>query len=382
MKRDKKEEKLNIGEINEVVLLSKRILKVLFAIIILSIVFIGFSIFKEIKLFTIIINILKVLTPFFVGLVIAWLLDPIVSSLEKKKIKRTLGAIFVFFVFIVILYLFFRIMIPMLYNQINEFITVIPNLLVSISDFVNKLFIKLESTGMDLSTIKSNVAETINNISLNLTTEFPKKFISTVSGTLSSIGSFGLGLIVGFYLLIDFNAMKNIISFVPKKHRIAFKSICKKINTTFRDYLQGTLAIAIIIFIISSIAFAIIGLPSPMLFGLICGITNIIPYIGPWIGGAVAGIVSITVSPLVCILTVVIVFIVQQIDAIVLQPLVMSKAVKLHPVTIMIGLLVFEYLFGVIGMILATPIISGMKIIFSYFNDKYDLINKLRDNND
>ena len=381
MKKDKNKEELNIGGINEIVVLSKRILKVLFAIIILSIIFLTFLIFKEIKIFEVLLNVLKVISPFFIGLIIAWLLDPIVTALEKKKVKRTIGAIFVFFVFIVVLYLFFRIVIPMLYEQINDFIKIIPNLVNYISGFVNNIFDKFDNSGMDLSGIKNKFFDSIEDLSMDLTTNFPKTFITIVTGAISSIGTFGLGLIVGFYLLIDFNAMRGLITFVPKKNRIAFNSICKKLNTTFRDYLQGTFTISMILFVICSIAFAIVGLPSPMLFGLICGITNVIPYIGPWIGGAIATVVALTVSPLVGVLTVVIVVIAQQIDSIALQPLIMSKAVKLHPVTIMIGLLVFEYFFGVVGMILATPIISAIKIIFSYFNEKYDLINKLKDDN-
>ena len=115
-----------------------------------------------------------------------------------------------------------------------------------------------------------------------------------------------------------------------------------------------------------------------MLFGLVCGITNIIPYIGPWLGGGICVIIGFTVSPFVGIITAVICFVVQQLDSIVFQPLIMGKTMKLHPVTIMIGLLVFGYLFGIVGMILATPIISGIKVIINYFDKKYDLIVKLK----
>ena len=150
-----------------------------------------------------------------------------------------------------------------------------------------------------------------------------------------------------------------------------------ELDDTCKDFVQGTLLISFIVFVITSIFFAIIGLPSPMLFGLICGITNIIPYIGPWVGGAIAAIVGFTVSPLVGILTIVIAFVSQQIDGIILQPLIMGKTMKLHPVTIMIGLLVFGYFFGMLGMIIATPTIACMKIIIMYINDKYKLKDKI-----
>lgn len=119
-------------------------------------------------------------------------------------------------------------------------------------------------------------------------------------------------------------------------------------------------------------------MPSPLLFGIICGITNVIPYIGPWIGGAICVIIGFTISPLVGILAAVVAVIVQQLDNVVLQPVIMGKTMKLHPVTIMIGLLVFGYFFGIIGMILATPIMAGIKIILNYFDEKYDLMQKIK----
>ena len=375
----KNKEELNVKEINDVVVLSKKILKVLFAIIILSIVFITLAIFKEANIFNGIFGFLKVLTPLFVGIVIAWLLDPLVTSLEKKKVKRVIGTIFVFFGFVLIVYLFFRIAIPMLYKQINDFITIIPNLFMTVSNFTENIFDSFAKTGLDVTKVEQHFYETIESLSMNLTTDLPQTFISIITGAISSVGTFGLGLIIGFYLLIDFNILKRLSQFIPRKNRTIVKSIYKKINTTFRDYLQGTLLISTIIFVISSIAFAIIGVPSPMLFGLICGITNVIPYIGPWIGGAIVTLVSLTVSPFVGILAAIIAFILQQIDSLALQPLIMSKAVKLHPVTIMVGLLVFEHFFGIVGMIIATPVISGTKIILSYLNDKYDLLGKIKE---
>ena len=74
------------------------------------------------------------------------------------------------------------------------------------------------------------------------------------------------------------------------------------------------------------------------------------------------------------------VVIAQVLESYFLQPLVMGKTMKLHPVTIMIGLLLFGHFFGIIGMILATPVISIIKTIFQFFNEKYDIMEKLTDN--
>ncbi len=379
MNNNKKEE-LNYHNLNEVIGLSKKMLKILYTCVILAIIVFVIILFKNLEIFKVLGSILGVISPFFIGLVIAWLLDPAVTYLQKKNVKRSIGTIVVFFVFILILYLLFRIMLPLLYTQLNEFITnSLPTLIKSTGTFIENLFTKLEATGFDFTSVETSVYKALENIGVDLTTGLPKAALNVVSTLVSSIGTFGLGLIVGFYLLIDFEGVKKIFNYIPIKNKEGFNYIIGKLNIAFRSFVQGTLFISLIIMILSSIFYGIIGLPSALLFGLICGITNIIPYIGPWIGGAICVIVGLTVSPLTGILAGVVAFAIQQVDGMILQPLIMSKTMKLHPVTIMIGLLVFGYLFGILGMIFATPIMASIKIIASYYNEKYNLIGKLKE---
>lgn len=379
MNNNKKEE-LNYHNLNEVIGLSKKMLKILYTCVILAIIVFVIILFKNLEIFKVLGSILGVISPFFIGLVIAWLLDPAVTYLQKKNVKRSIGTIVVFFVFILILYLLFRIMLPLLYTQLNEFITnSLPTLIKSTGTFIENLFTKLEATGFDFTSVETSVYKALENIGVDLTTGLPKAALNFVSTLVSSIGTFGLGLIVGFYLLIDFEGVKKIFNYIPIKNKEGFNYIIGKLNIAFRSFVQGTLFISLIIMILSSIFYGIIGLPSALLFGLICGITNIIPYIGPWIGGAICVIVGLTVSPLTGILAGVVAFAIQQVDGMILQPLIMSKTMKLHPVTIMIGLLVFGYLFGILGMIFATPIMASIKIIASYYNEKYNLIGKLKE---
>ncbi|CDA23781.1 possible permease [Mycoplasma sp. CAG:611] len=379
MNNNKKEE-LNYHNLNEVIGLSKKMLKILYTCVILAIIVFVIILFKNLEIFKVLGSILGVISPFFIGLVIAWLLDPAVTYLQKKNVKRSIGTIVVFFVFILILYLLFRIMLPLLYTQLNEFITnSLPTLIKSTGTFIENLFTKLEATGFDFTSVETSVYKALENIGVDLTTGLPKAALNVVSTLVSSIGTFGLGLIVGFYLLIDFEGVKKIFNYIPIKNKEGFNYIIGKLNIAFRSFVQGTLFISLIIMILSSIFYGIIGLPSALLFGLICGITNIIPYIGPWIGGAICVIVGLTVSPLTGILAGVVAFAIQQVDGMILQPLIMSKTMKLHPVTIMIGLLVFGYLFGILGMIFATPVMASVKIIASYYNEKYNLIGRLKE---
>ena len=135
-----------------------------------------------------------------------------------------------------------------------------------------------------------------------------------------------------------------------------------------------------LLFVVSVIGFSVIGLNAPVLVSFICVITNLIPYIGPYMGAAVAGAIGFAESPLIGILTLVFILVVQTIDGEVLNPLVMSKKMNLSPITIIISLLIFEYLFGIPGMIIATPVVAILKIIYVFLDEKYGFFDFLGKN--
>lgn len=377
----KKKEEVNISDLNQVIDLSKKILKVLYYTIILLSILLVLVLLAKLHIKKYILGVLSVIAPLFIGIVIAWLLNPLVTKLTKKKVSRTIASVFVFFMFLVIIFLVIKFMVPMLYKQINDFMEIIPSLFSEVSSFSRNVFEKLSTTGFDFSGVEDKVYDSLQEFGSDLTTSLPTMIIGGVSKFISSVGSLVLGLIVAFYLLLDFDRMDKIFDIVPNKHRNTFRKLMRDLDSTCKDFVQGTLLIALIVAIITSILFAIAGLPSPMLFGLICGVTNIIPYIGPWVGGAIAAIVGFTVSPLVGLFAIVIAFISQEIDGMLLQPLIMGKTMKLHPVTIMIGLLVFGYFFGIIGMIFATPVIACCKVIIIFLNDRYKFKDRIVNSN-
>ena len=373
----KRKKEVDIENLNTVIDLTKKILRVLFVAIILISVLLVIALCGKLHVGRILISVLKVAAPLFIGFIIAWLLNPVVTFFTKKNVNRSIASIFVFAMFLVIIFLVIKFMLPMLYKQIYDFVEIIPSLFTHFSTVVQNAFEKLSSTGFDFSKVETNVYDYLQKFGTNLTTSLPSTIIDGVGKFVSSVGTLLLSLIVGFYLLIDFDSMKKIFDYTPKKYRNTLRKLAHDLDETCKDFVQGTLLIALIVASITSVLFAIVKLPSPMLFGLICGLTNIIPYVGPWIGGGIAAIVGFTVSPLTGILTIAVAFTAQQIDGIVLQPLIMGKTMKLHPVTIMIGLLIFGYFFGIWGMILATPVIACCKVIILYLNDRYNIKDKI-----
>lgn len=376
-----KKDKLDVKNLNEVIGTSKKILKIFYVLAILSLIGLGIFLLRETKILALFLKILKVISPLFIGILVAWILDPLVNWFVKKGVKRVIASIFAFFILIFVIYILCILIFPKLGSQINDFIAIVPSIFTSIYNWIDNLFDKLSSSAFDFSNIKNHIYSGISGISANITTKLPTMVVGFVTNFVSGIGTFLLGLIVGFYLLIDFNAIKRVLDFVPKKYHENIIEIASRINTSFRNFIQGTLLVSLGIFILSLIGYSAIGLKAPMLFALLCAITNIIPYIGPWLGGAICAIVGFTVSPLCGILTIIVAFVIQQIDGIILHPLIMGKTMKLHPVSIMIGLLIFGSLFGIWGMVLATPIMAGIKTIINYFDEKYEIISRFKKNN-
>lgn len=379
IKKDKIE-KIDTKNVNDVLLLSKRILKIMYALFIILAFYVAIIVFKELKVKATLLVILKILTPLFIGVVVAWLFDPFVKKLKKKGIRRSLGAIIVYVVFLLLLAIIIGSIIPILIEQINEFATSLPSIFDSVKTWTNDLFDKLNNVeGIDAIAMKEEVFRKIETIGVSITSSLPEMLLNGVKTFFSGIGTFIVGLIIGFYLLVGFdNANELLITWLPKKMQNDTRDLLNEVNTSLRKFIRGAFYDCGLVFVVTSLGFIIVGLKSPLLFGLFCGITNVIPYAGPYIGGAPAVIVGFAQGPVTGILTLLTIFVVQFLEGNLLQPVIMSKTTKLHPVTIMLGLLIFGHFFGIIGMVLSTPIIAACKTVALYFIEKYELLSYQR----
>ena len=378
MKLFKQNDKLNMEEVNEVVSLSKRILHLLYIAMVIAMILIVTIIVREWGILKFLLNILGVLAPFFLGFVLAWLMNPLVTRMEKKKIPRVVGTLIVYSVFLLILLLFIRFLIPVIYEQLQVLINNLPAIFRELESFLDSIFSKFGNIqGFDLQGMKESILQTVTSYLNNFMTSAPAFIMNFAGGLFSSMVTICFGLVIGIYMLIDFDSINgHLLQLLPKKNRFEASLLITNISTEVRKSVNGTLLVATMVFICDSIGFWIVGLQAPILFGLLCGITDLIPYIGPYIGGAVAVVVGFAQSPLVGFLTLLVAIIVQLIENNILQPIIMSKTMKLHPVTIIVGLLIFEHFFGIIGMILATPCIALGKVVWKFFKEKYNLFHE------
>lgn len=373
----RKNNKLDIDGVNEIVYLGKNILKILFIVLCISTVLVGFILCKEVGVFKFIGSVLNVLAPLFIGFVVAWLFAPFVNKLTKKGMPRILASTIVYIIFIVFLIIFFRIFIPVIYSEINDLINTLPGIMGKITDFINTTFARIDIEGVDIEAIKTNILEAVTAYGNGISSNLPTTIVTVMSDLFSGLGTIFFGLVIGLYMLFDFDNVTNLLlKVIPKKHQMEVANLVENIGIEVRKCVNGTLLVACMVLVCDTIGFTLIGLKSALLFGLFCGITDLIPYIGPWIGTAVATVVGLTQSPLIGLGVFIIAVAVQLVESYILQPIVMSKATNLHPVTIICGLLIFGHFFGILGMILATPIMSIIKVIWHFTKDKLAIFPK------
>ena len=369
--------KINYQDLNDILKIGKKILGIFLILIIILSIYICVRVCKELNVSSIIVTLFSILSPLFIGIVSAWLLKPVVNYLEKKKVRRIIGVSLSYVVLLAIIFLILNSIIPLAYNQISDLSQLVPKIISNIESIIDKVLGHFNNIdAINVSELKDKIIGVAEGYANGVYNDLPNHIVGIVRGFISGAGTLLIGLIIGFFLLLGFNNVgDSLMIFVPRKFQKSTKEITGKITKALRGYVNGAIFDATIIFIACSIAFALIGLKSPILFALFCALMNVIPYAGPYIGGFPAILVAFSQGMGVGIGVTLSIVIIQALEGNIMSPIVMSKTTKLHPVTIIVGLLVFGHFFGIVGMLLSTPIISVGKVIIEFIDSKIHIFN-------
>lgn len=190
--------------------------------------------------------------------------------------------------------------------------------------------------------------------------------VDMAPGVLGIVGNIVVVPFLAVFLLRDGPQVKNgIIRLVPNRYFEFALDAIHKVDQQLGRYLRGLLLDVLAVATMSAAAFWMLGIGSSVLLGVITGVFNVIPYIGALLGGGIAAIVTLLSTGSAAQMTAVIgaVFVVQIIDEVIVQPLLLSKAVALHPIEIVLAIMVASQFFGVFGMVLAVPVASAGKVV-------------------
>ena len=379
MDEKKKNEKIDYKNLNALIQTARVILKILLILSICGIIIFGFIFLEKTQIINIIGTVLSISLPLFIGFGFAWLVEPMIRMFERQKLSRKASTFIVYALFILILLLLLVLVVPEFISQLRELISQVPSFVADIRGFITNLFGKFKDSEIDINTIQTNIITQLESFASNLTNNSLSGIVNAITKILSSSATVILGIIIGLYFSLDFDKIQHSIkNLIPKKHKEDGDKLFHELNVMARGYVSGTLFTSLVVTFFTFIGLIISGIGSPLLFAIFCGITNIIPYFGPYIGGIPTIIVAFSVSPMCGIIATITIVLVQTIEGNIINPIIVGKATDIHPITIVIGLLVFQHYFGIIGMIIATPVIGAIKILFNFFNAKYGIVEMIK----
>ncbi|HEX9683821.1 MAG TPA: AI-2E family transporter [Acidimicrobiales bacterium] len=319
--------------------------------------------------------------PLILAGAIVYVLNPVVSRLERRGIPRVGGVALSYAAVIGGLVLVVLLVSPLIRAQADELADEWPEVRASIEKWIDDRAADSENWIISLPT----VAEIEDQLGFN----GDEKDLGSQLDTVREVGTrlfelaliFILGPIIAFYLLVDLpHLLKVGESLVPVAFHDEVAVVAGRLSRAIGGFFRGQLLVAFIVGVMVSAGLAVLQLPFWLLIGMIAGVFNIIPLIGPWVGAVPGVVVALTTADVgTAVWVAVIMAGAQQIDNHFISPLVMQRAVHLHPAAVMMALLAGGTLGGFFGLLIAVPTAAVLKILIGHLWRMYVLGQSLDD---
>lgn len=315
-------------------------------------------------------RVVKILTPFFIGFAIAFILMPLRNIIEtrwlgglswKKKTKRTIAVISCIIIFLLLITVTLLMLIPQLISSVQTLVGNMDVYLRTLEDFVNR-FQSNEEYSQVIDNILQSLFTQISTWMQQLSSLLPKVLNYSVS-LISSVFNFFMGLIVSVYILLDEETFRSQIRkatkalFSEKTSKRIFY-VAELTGKMFNSFIFGKALDSLIIGIICWFVTSIMKIPYSPLISFIIGITNMIPVFGPFIGAIPSAFILLVINPMAALEFVIFIIILQQIDGNIIGPYILGDSMGLPAFWIMFAIILGGGLFGVIGMFLGVPLFA------------------------
>ncbi|OPJ54705.1 AI-2E family transporter [Alkalithermobacter paradoxus] len=338
------------------------------------ILFVSFVLFRMVNSLDVIADALRffisIMSPFLWAFSIAYLLNPMMSYIERRfKLKRGISILVVYLLVIGIIVLIVTIVSPRIIKSIVQILNDMPRYIVITQEWVNSNII--QSKILERYGITSYVEQNINSIILKTTTFLDRTLNTVVLSIITFTSTFFrllLGLIISIYLLKDkevfiANTKKLMYAFLSKNVASSLILFGKEVDNIFSQFIIGKFIDSLIIGILCFLGLLVLNVDYNILISIIIGITNMIPYFGPIIGMVPAVIITVFYSPIKALWVFIFILILQQFDGLVLGPKILGDKVGVSPFWIILAIVIGGGLFGITGMFLGVPIIAVIKLL-------------------
>jgi len=304
------------------------------------------------------------LIPIILSFALYALFDPISNMMQRKGLNDSLSALLVLCLLVLISILGISIVFPMLAEQLLVLQTKMPKLWEFLNSFSDQIRELLNSYGINFD------PNAITQPIMSMSSSWGKDAVIRLSNMLIDMTvTVILVPLFTFFLIRDYKSLRNkALDLLPNKSFELGWLIYYRVAKKLEEYIRGIMMQSGIMAIVTSIGFYLAGLESPVLLGTIAGLLNLIPYVGPLLAMIPPIIIALgapAFDPVLIAAAIGVIIAAQLIDNIIVVPAVIANAVNLHPITVIVGIIIFGNFFGFIGMIVAIPALATSNIILT-----------------
>ncbi len=323
---------------------------------------------------------IDVLKPFLYGMLIAFLMNPIVRKvdavlvpvLEKRtkgreqaeKLSRTAGIVLSLVVLVAVITALFNMLIPELYRSIRSLVFTLPRQINELADQMNE-FVKGDSSmGLMLRTVVRQATETFQNwLKNNFFRQANDIMTILTTGVIEFIGEIFnalIGIIVSIYMLYSkemFGRQGKKVTYAmfSARHANIILHVTQKANEIFGGFLVGKIVDSMIIGVLCFVGLSFLNMPYALLVSVIVGVTNVIPFFGPYIGAIPSAVLILLADPVKGIYFLIFILILQQVDGNFIGPKILGSSTGLSSFWVIFAILLGGGMFGFLGMLLGVP---------------------------
>ena len=298
----------------------------------------------------------------FLAILLATAIEPIVNRLRRGPFSRGSGVLVVYTVIVLLLGLIGLAVVPSLAAQASSFADTIPAKLEQARPLAEQL--RPES-------LRNTAVGVLNRVNEGIRTPAPPPETAELVELGATAGHYLLSFfsvfVLAFYWLVERASIKRaLLRMVTPRRAKYVNTVWVEVEEKLGGWVRGQLLVMSIMGVVASVGFFFIGLPSPILLGVIVALGEAVPLVGPFLGFAPAVIVAFVVEPYLALVTLVFALVAQQIEGNFLLPRIMGHTVGVSPLTVMMGLLVGSIVAGLPGAFLAIPIAGAIQVILAH----------------
>lgn len=306
-----------------------------------------------------------ILTPFIFGALLAYLANPLVHRLQRRKVPHLLSVVIVFFLLIMVVLIIVLMLIPLIQNQVNILIDSLPQ----ITGWIQNTFMPWAHSVVSLKTIQEGVSSSFTKAG---------GVVSTVLSSSYAVIEWAINIVlipvVTFYLLRDWDQVCNAVkSVLPRSIKPTTLKIAHQCDEVLSAFFRGQLLVMFSLCLIYGIGLSLIGLNVGLMIGVIGGILSIVPYLGSLFVLVTASLASIvqygTWEHLLWVLAVFLLG--QGIEGYVLSPYFVGQRIGLHPVVVIFAVMAGGVLLGFFGVLIALPAAAVFKVLLLNARERY-----------